>query len=321
MDKATVFGTVDGGSSPSGGKNKINQTIMKKIFWFVFLGLLLTPLLSLAKESYSICVYQNSNSTNYVGSYGKCCPEHFPLNCDNISCCKDITLDDDGHCIGAHLCSGVNPPIDPVEISYDGLVPCGRCLEAPSGVSQTDSDKEKCGDGTGLVYVPCQLCHFFIMAVGILNFIAKNVFYLAVFMIVLAGGMFVYGNVLSPGNPQLVNNATKIVSSTLIGLFVFFAAYLIINLFFDLAGVVDIGLGRSVHEWFKIKCLPHLSNPNLSVGLKPCDECWPPDRKNCSAGFCWQCLRDPADGCYKWTDQGACAGCTINPANGDCICH
>jgi len=123
-------------------------------------------------------------------------------------------------------------------VIYDGLVPCGK--------TQAGADE------SAAVEAPCQFCHVFVMLKGILDFVLKMVFVIGILMIVIAGSAFIYGTLISPGDPKVVGNAQKIMTSTIIGLVIIFGAWLFTNFFFRLIGVNTwTGLQGG---WFTIQC-------------------------------------------------------------------
>lgn len=126
---------------------------------------------------------------------------------------------------------------DGTTIHYEGLVPCGT--------EET---------------MPCQFCHLFVMLKGIIDFFLLPptglVFIIGVLMLVVAGATFIYGTLISPGNPQLVSDAQRIMTSTIVGLVIVFGAWIFVNAFFLLIGVADwTGLQGG---WFQIECDIHL---------------------------------------------------------------
>ena len=127
-------------------------------------------------------------------------------------------------------------------VQYSGLVPCGKS-EAGLGESQA-------------VTMPCTLCHIFVMLKGIIDFFLLPptgiVFIIGILMIVIAGSMFIYGTMISPGDPKLVSNAQKIITSTIIGLIIVFGSWVFVNAFFLAIGVQTwTGLQG---DWFTIQC-------------------------------------------------------------------
>jgi len=95
---------------------------------------------------------------------------------------------------------------------------------------------------------PCQLCHLFVMFNNLIQFLLFCIVPpLAVAGIVVAGIFFIF----SRGNPGTVTKAKGIIEAVLIGLFIIFTAWLLINLFFTYLKVEAwTGLGT----WFKIEC-------------------------------------------------------------------
>lgn len=124
--------------------------------------------------------------------------------------------------------------------TYEGLVPCGKKVKINGGEET----------------ISCQLCHAFIMVKGILDFLLLPptgiVFVLGVLMVVIAGAMFVYGNLMAPGDPKVLANAQKAMTSALVGLIIIFGAWVFINTLFTLIGVAEwTGLREG---WFTIDC-------------------------------------------------------------------
>ena len=123
-------------------------------------------------------------------------------------------------------------------IHFEGFVPCGKSEPAPG------EDPE--------VTMPCQFCHFFVMAKAVLDFIVEIVLVVGVLMLVIGGGMFIFGPLIAPGNPKLVSQAQKLMTSVVIGLIIIFGAWIFVNTFFLLIGVADwTGLREG---WFIIDC-------------------------------------------------------------------
>jgi C1A family cysteine protease len=109
----------------------------------------------------------------------------------------------------------------------------------------------------------CTLCDFFVMLDRIVNYILFCLIPpLAIFMIVLAGLLYV-GAVFEflPGGFETVSRAKRIFFSVLIGLFIAYCAWLIINLF-----LLAIGY-RNRNNWWQIQCSlgpqPQVATQNL----------------------------------------------------------
>ncbi len=118
---------------------------------------------------------------------------------------------------------------------HAGLVPCGL----------SEDDPEQPGDQT----VPCQLCHFFVMLDGIIDFLLiKIVPSLAALMIAIGGGMYI----VSQGNPEMLGRAKKLFTAVVIGLLIIYGAWLIVNTLLMMIGVAEwTGLKEG---WWIIPC-------------------------------------------------------------------
>ena len=137
---------------------------------------------------------------------------------------------------------------------YEGIVPCG--LGKPLRLNGTLSG-QACTGGTPITTqigtktydgTHCQLCHFFVMFKGILDFILKLVFVIAILMFVAAGFMFLIGG----GDPSRLSAAKQIITSTMWGLVIIFAAWILVNTIFIFIGVA--GWTGLTTNWFKINC-------------------------------------------------------------------
>jgi len=138
----------------------------------------------------------------------------------------------------------------PTTICYEGLVPCGKELYRGELVDG------KCAGSPEDPAIPCQFCHFFIMFVGIIDFFLLPpgglVWIIGVTMIVLAGAMYVFGMTISPGDPKMIKNANNVLTSTIMGLALCLAAYILVNTIFVFIGAKDLrGDGKG---WFEIDC-------------------------------------------------------------------
>jgi len=107
----------------------------------------------------------------------------------------------------------------------------------------------------------CQLCHLFEMFKRVVDFLLTKIIPpLAVLMIAIGGFMYVFAY-LSPavalpgggkGGPALLGQAKKLIISVIFGLLIIFAAWIIVNFFFQMIGVADwTGLKAG---WWKINC-------------------------------------------------------------------
>jgi len=97
------------------------------------------------------------------------------------------------------------------QVQAAGLVPCG-------------------GEGEA----PCRLCHFFVMVDTILDFILiKLVPVVAVLMLTIGGAMFFFAG----ANPKYLQMGKDIITSTLIGIAVIFAAFLLVGTILSAIGL------------------------------------------------------------------------------------
>src|SRR4030043_977625 len=81
---------------------------------------------------------------------------------------------------------------------------------------------------------PCKLCHIFVMAKTIIDFIFKVVAVLAALMFVIGG----FTLLTSAGNPSRTENGRKILTSTVIGLAIVLGSWLVINTIMVSSGLV-----------------------------------------------------------------------------------
>jgi len=143
-------------------------------------------------------------------------------------------------------------------VEYQGLVPCGKtvCINGEyneNGVC-TGTEKE----------FPCQFCHFLVMLDEIIDFVLfKLIPPIAVLMLVIGGAMFIIARFAEPetlvpggGDPKLLSQGKRIMTSVFIGLLIIFSGWIFINWFFSLIGLSDFSIqaGLGPGEWNKIEC-------------------------------------------------------------------
>ncbi|MDP3093865.1 MAG: hypothetical protein Q8N16_03815 [bacterium] len=150
-------------------------------------------------------------------------------------------------------------------VSADGLVPCGggtgrgvggrlgRCCD-PSEVS--DPVKYDCMP----VNPPdceyrCKLCHFFVMAKGIIDFFLLTIIPpVAILLTVIGGAYFIIG---SGYNPTYITKGKSIIGSVAMGLLIVYGAWVFVNLFFVVIGLQTASiLGQRIQDWFVFPCAP-----------------------------------------------------------------
>jgi len=150
---------------------------------------------------------------------------------------------------------------------YNGLVPCGRqvCIkqggdwarETTQKIRQDLTEKdltfnEACGSYGGEVYyTSCTGCHLLVMIDGIIDYLLIYIIPpIALLMIVLAGVMFYF----SGSKPDLRKKASNTLKYTVIGLFLIYGSFMIVNLIFSLIGLASwTGLQGG---WFSFECVP-----------------------------------------------------------------
>lgn len=99
------------------------------------------------------------------------------------------------------------------QIQAAGLVPCG-------------------GPGEDA----CRFCHIFVMLNNIVQFIMiKIVPVVAVLMIVIGGIMFFFAG----GSPNTLSKAKGIITATVIGLIIIFAAFMLVGTILKMIGLAD----------------------------------------------------------------------------------
>jgi len=138
-----------------------------------------------------------------------------------------------------------NGRLDPEEIvdanrrmvAYDGLVPCGKCVfVGGSDLVDGRGDLKGVPEDADAENLSCQFCHLLVMGDSILDFILlRLVPIIAVLMLVVSGVMFFFGG----GDPGKLTTAKQIITSTIIGLVIIFAAFLIVSTILSFAGLAD----------------------------------------------------------------------------------
>jgi len=143
-------------------------------------------------------------------------------------------------------------------VEYQGLVPCGKnvCFNGEYNENGVCAGEEK--------EFPCQFCHFLVMLNGIINFVLfKLIPPIAVLMLVIGGAMFIIARFAEPetlvpggGDPKLLSQGKRIMTSVFISLIIIFSGWIFINWFFSLIGLSDFSIqaGLGPGEWNKIEC-------------------------------------------------------------------
>jgi len=185
---------------------------MKKIFCVILFGSLFLPLIGLAAGG----VYQVE--------------DNFP----NTEC-------------------GLPGPIN-YTVTYDGIVPCGRCLNVSPAVPARAWWDNECDQGvsrcTPLLtkFIPCTICHFFVMIDGIVDFILLKIVPLIATLMFIFGGIAHYQAGASPEKAKL---AKSILTTAIIGVVLVYGSWLLINTILVAVGITD---WTGLKNWFEITC-------------------------------------------------------------------
>jgi hypothetical protein len=149
-------------------------------------------------------------------------------------------------------------PNDTYSVKFTGLVPCGRCLEVTAGTAHAWASNEcgsmttvtppNCGAAIAKKFIPCTMCHFFIILNNFSNFLLFTIVPPIMVFIFSIGGISFYQGGQSP---QKASFAKKIITSGIIGFVLIYGSWFIVNLVLASVGVADwTGLG----SWFQITC-------------------------------------------------------------------
>ncbi len=132
------------------------------------------------------------------------------------------------------------------KIEYDGLVPCGRCF-AVEGLDQSrpKTDLENIhGCDNNEIFVPCTLCHFFIVFDNIIAFFLLGIIPILAILVITVSGVLM---IISSGNPTKTDKAKKTLLYAVIGFFISFVSYMIVTSF--LAFFMDWD-GWKLDDWW-----------------------------------------------------------------------
>lgn len=115
------------------------------------------------------------------------------------------------------------------------LVPCGVHEDDPE-----TPEYENC---------PCTFCHFFVLFNRIVNFIVWRIVpWLGLIMLIAGGIMFI----MASGNPEMLSRAKKFILAAIAGLFIIYAAWLILHTVFT---VIQVEEWTGIAEGgFSLKC-------------------------------------------------------------------
>jgi hypothetical protein len=141
------------------------------------------------------------------------------------------------------------------EVEYQGLVPCGKCVNIKSGEYPGTTDS-KCG--TNQQYVPCQICHIFIVISNVIKFFYSELLWPLLGVLISILGLMLLLSEIHPvafvGEKTVFEGIGKVkegIKSTAFALFFLLSLWFLINLFFMVMGVAE---WTGLREWFKISC-------------------------------------------------------------------
>lgn len=157
----------------------------------------------------------------------------------------------DGQCYQGITKDGVYtgfPAVAPEVVCYDGFVPCGKEVwygtMGPGGKCQgTLSEKP----------LQCQLCHFFVMIDGMIDYLlVKIIPPVAVLMIVIMGVMYYFGG----AKPELLSRSKTVIKTIIIGLALIYGAYMIIGIFLSVLGASKVEQVKDIFDKgvFSVNC-------------------------------------------------------------------
>jgi len=165
-----------------------------------------------------------------------------------------------------------------IEVYYDGIVPCGKkVFKCPGWDENADGDaRAKCKvepddpndpQKAVLTETPmhCQLCHFFVMIDGIIDYVLIQIVPpLTILMLVVGGVMFYFGG----AKPELLSMSKTLFKGVAIGLVLIYGAYMIVGIVLSVLGAADVnpiggddGIFNSQNGVFRIKCPIEMPKP------------------------------------------------------------
>ena len=133
------------------------------------------------------------------------------------------------------------------KVCYDGIVPCGKNVAVAGSASEDVhwNDTDKTCTGGNQVVVNCQLCHFFVIIDGIMDFILVDIVPpLTVAMLVIGGVLFYF----SGAKPELRNTSKTLFKDVLIGLVLIYGAYMIVGIVLMVLGAAHMNPLKDVFD-------------------------------------------------------------------------
>jgi hypothetical protein len=143
------------------------------------------------------------------------------------------------------------------EVEYEGLIPCGKCLDVKSGNPEyQDVELQRCG--ANKKFIPCQICHIFILISEVIKFFYSELLWPLLGVLITILGFLLLLSEIHPivftGQGNVFFAIEKIKEGIKLTAFSFFfllALWFLLNLFFTVMGV---GEWTGLKDWFKISC-------------------------------------------------------------------
>ncbi|MEK9153204.1 MAG: hypothetical protein AAB723_01225 [Patescibacteria group bacterium] len=188
----------------------------------LIVGVLLAPVTALAiNHTYTGCAVKYETDNKKTGGINK-----------TTGACK---TDAEG---------GLGTP----KVCYEGMVPCGKNVRVetftpPSTVTWNPTNKA-CEGGRPAI-INCQLCHFFVMIDGLMDFLLVDIVpYITIAMLVIGGVMFYFRGF----KQGLQKSAIDLFKSVVIGLFLIYGAYMLVGIFLMVIGSATINPIKDVFD-------------------------------------------------------------------------
>jgi len=124
------------------------------------------------------------------------------------------------------------------------LVPCGWGDPNPSTMIWEDPNTETSINEA----CSCSFCHLFTMMQNIIDFLIFRIVPVTAVLILFIGGLIFFS---AGTNPNSLEKAKKLITSTIFGLVIIFTAWLVINTLMTFIGVSE---WTGLKNWWQIDC-------------------------------------------------------------------
>ncbi len=143
------------------------------------------------------------------------------------------------------------------EVEYDGLIPCGKCLNVKSGNPEyQEVELQRCG--ANKKFIPCQICHIFILISDLIKFFYSELLYPLLGVLITILGFLLLLSEIHPvafaREETVISAIERIKEGVKLTAFAFFfllSLWFLLNLFFSVMGVAE---WTGLQNWFKISC-------------------------------------------------------------------